>query len=296
MKTDSPFFSIILPTYNRADFLPKAVESVLSQKYEDYELIIIDDASTDNTSILIDKYSDVRIRYLINEKNIERSASRNKGIREAKGKYICFLDSDDYYLDNHLKVLEHEISCRQQPTAFLFTHGFLYKNNEEQKLIFPFNVEHKNNVELIYNSEFYINNVCIHRNILEQHKFNVKIKVGEDSELWLRIAAEEYPIFPINQYTTVIVLHEDNSTNIKNNYGLYKLQGLKYRYENPKLRKFFTKSLIRKQHAECYFLMAKYYHEKKIYLRLLLAVFNCLFLYPYHPQRKALIGMLLLKI
>ena len=100
MKTE---FSIILPTYNRAHRINRAIESILEQRYSDWELIIVDDASTDNTEEVIQPYlSDLRIRYLKNETNQERCVSRNIGIYTAKGDYICFLDSDDYHLPHHL--------------------------------------------------------------------------------------------------------------------------------------------------------------------------------------------------
>jgi glycosyltransferase involved in cell wall biosynthesis len=91
----SPFFSIILPTYNRASFISKAIESVIDQLYNKWELIILDDGSTDNTKEIVLSFNDDRIRYIYQE-NKERSAARNNGIRNAKGEYICFLDSDDY--------------------------------------------------------------------------------------------------------------------------------------------------------------------------------------------------------
>ena len=86
-------FSIIIPTYNRAAFLPKAIESVLAQTYTDWELIVVDDGSTDNTREVVAQYNDERIIYIYQE-NAERSAARNNGISQAKGDFICFMDSD----------------------------------------------------------------------------------------------------------------------------------------------------------------------------------------------------------
>lgn len=95
---ENPLFSIILPTYNRADYLPRAVCSVLAQHYNNFEFIIIDDGSSDNTAKIIKKYAkkDKRIRYVKNEKNGGLVYSLNKGLELAKGKYITRLDDDDY--------------------------------------------------------------------------------------------------------------------------------------------------------------------------------------------------------
>lgn len=102
MAKESPLISVIIPTYNRANFLHQAIESVLAQTYKNWELIIVDDGSTDNTSELVRKFTDKRIIYLYQE-NRGASAARNKGIQKAKGEYIAFLDSDDAWLSRKIE-------------------------------------------------------------------------------------------------------------------------------------------------------------------------------------------------
>src|SRR3990167_10836604 len=89
--------SVILPTYNRSEYLGRAIESVLNQNYNNFELIIIDDSSTDKTSEVILKYKDSRIRVVKNQENIGFVKSLNKGIKQANGKYIARLDDDDFW-------------------------------------------------------------------------------------------------------------------------------------------------------------------------------------------------------
>lgn len=101
--------SVITPTYNRAEYLGKAIGSVLGQTYQDLELIIVDDNKPDSearkaTEAVISKYTDPRIRYIQNPKNMGGAATRNVGIFEAKGEYIAFLDDDDMYLPDRLEV------------------------------------------------------------------------------------------------------------------------------------------------------------------------------------------------
>lgn len=100
-----PKFSIIVPVYNVEDYLPRCVDSILNQQYPDFELILVDDGSTDNSSIICDKYAnkDNRIR-VIHKENGGVSTARNIGIENASGEYITFCDSDDYYKDNLLEV------------------------------------------------------------------------------------------------------------------------------------------------------------------------------------------------
>lgn len=96
--------SIITPSYNTARFIAKTIESVLAQTYKSWEMIIVDDCSTDNTDKVVEPYlEDKRIRYLKNEKNSGAAISRNYALREAKGKWIAFLDSDDLWLPEKLE-------------------------------------------------------------------------------------------------------------------------------------------------------------------------------------------------
>jgi glycosyltransferase involved in cell wall biosynthesis len=87
--------SVIIPTYNRAEVLPRSIESVLNQTFSDFELIIVDDASTDATQKVVNSYNDDRIEYIRHSENRNGSAARNTGIRSARGEYIALLDSDD---------------------------------------------------------------------------------------------------------------------------------------------------------------------------------------------------------
>lgn len=95
MSEARPVFSIIIPTYNRAHLLPRAIKSALAQTFTDFELIIVDDASTDETPQVMASFQDPRIVYLRQEQNGGASSTRNAGIKIAKGKYISFLDDDD---------------------------------------------------------------------------------------------------------------------------------------------------------------------------------------------------------
>jgi glycosyltransferase involved in cell wall biosynthesis len=101
---NKPLISIVVPTYNRLKTLPNTIQSILKQTYDHWELIIVDDGSTDGTEKLVHEYSarDSRIKYVFNGRNKGPSAARNTGIRHSQGEYIAFLDSDDEWLENHL--------------------------------------------------------------------------------------------------------------------------------------------------------------------------------------------------
>ncbi len=111
--------SIIMPAYNSARFIRHAVESVLAQTYTDWELLIVDDCSYDNTEQVVSAIKDPRIRYMRNEQNMGAASTRNRALRQAEGRYIAFLDSDDLWTPDKL---EKQIAFMQQNGyAFTFT-------------------------------------------------------------------------------------------------------------------------------------------------------------------------------
>ncbi len=102
-ETDAPTVSVVLPTYERAGVLPRAIDSVLAQTLENLELIVVDDASTDETASVVRSYRDPRVTYRSHETNRGGSAARNTGIDAASGEYIAFIDSDDEWLPTKLE-------------------------------------------------------------------------------------------------------------------------------------------------------------------------------------------------
>jgi teichuronic acid biosynthesis glycosyltransferase TuaG len=96
--------SVVIPTFNYGKFLAEAIESVINQTYADWEMVVIDDASTDNTSIIINKYHNIQIRYFKNIVNLGVDKTVNLGIKYARGEYLCLLSADDWLPDNSLEV------------------------------------------------------------------------------------------------------------------------------------------------------------------------------------------------
>lgn len=127
----SPSVSVIINTYNRASLIGRAIESVLAQTYTDFELIIVDDGSTDNTCDVVATYQDPRIIYEWVE-NGERSRARNIGINLSRGKYVAFLDSDDWYLPN--KLLLQVAALESSPEAGLVLGGWMIVDEVGEKI------------------------------------------------------------------------------------------------------------------------------------------------------------------
>lgn len=116
--------SVIMPSWNTSNFIAESIQSVIDQTYENWELIIVDDCSTDNTDEVVAKFTDKRIRYFKNEKNSGAALSRNRALRDARGEWIAFLDSDDLWNPDKL---EHQIN-------FMNEHGYTLSYTEYEKI------------------------------------------------------------------------------------------------------------------------------------------------------------------
>lgn len=261
------FFSIIIPTYNRAYLLRKAIESVLAQTFSDWELLIVDDGSTDNTKEVVQSYAakDARIKYIY-QKNSERSAARNKGIQKAVGDYICFLDSDDYYLQERLQQLADYLAETKQSTGFFFT-GLLVEQSPNEFTRVDFLQDNQSVYDFIATHPIHCQQVCISSNILKQIPFDERFSIGEDSELWLRICNVSSPLYIENQFTVVVVEHEDRSVNLKKyNSALKQLETIRFmlapNHPGNKVSPQIKKQLL----GTCYFSIAKYhiYHSSRV--------------------------------
>jgi glycosyltransferase involved in cell wall biosynthesis len=191
--------------------IPAAVESVLGQTFSDWELIIIDDGSADNTRAVIEKYDDRRIKYFRKE-NQERSAARNNGIDMSTGRYICFLDSDDQYLPDHLLNFYNKLEQLGFPDCFMFCDIYTEGTQAGSENIY-INCENYNPLERIFCSLICVIQACISRTILLGEKFNEKINLGEDMELWSRIVIR-YPLIYLDAQTAVIGEHGSRSVHL----------------------------------------------------------------------------------
>ncbi len=131
---NSPLFSIVIPTYNRSQLIPLTLDSVLEQTFFDFEIIVVDDGSTDTTGNTIARYlADSRIKYY-KIGNSERGAARNYGATKSNGQYVTFLDSDDIFLPWHLKIAAEKIESANAPPIFHLAYEILHPNGRVDSL------------------------------------------------------------------------------------------------------------------------------------------------------------------
>ncbi len=206
MDSLSPSFSIIIPTYNRAKFLPATIASALQQTYPAIEVIVVDDGSTDDTEDVMDLLSNKVVKYVKIE-NGERGAARNHGCSLAVGDYLYFLDSDDILYNNHLEEALNFISANSNP-EWIFQH---YEFRTELGTLKPINYDFRNPIKyLVCQGNFMsCHGVFLRKDIARQHPFieNRAMAGSEDYALWLSLAAR-FPLL-INPITTSALVQHD---------------------------------------------------------------------------------------
>jgi len=199
---NSPKVSVITPAYNAQSTIGETIESVLSQTFTDFEMIIIDDGSTDDTANVVHRFKDNRIIYLY-QTNKEKSEARNNGIKNAKGKYIAFLDADDTWFP---EKLEKQVRLMQNNPEIGLVYSDLYYFDDEtgEDLILYSRIAslHRGKIpiELLLENNFIKSNTpLIRRKIFCQvGLFDTNLDLCEDWEMWLRIIVK-YPIDYIDE-------------------------------------------------------------------------------------------------
>jgi glycosyltransferase involved in cell wall biosynthesis len=183
-------FSIIIPTYNRASILEETLLSVAEQTYANYEVLVVDDGSTDNTREVVEQLKHEKIRYFY-KANEERSIARNYGAGKASGDYLIFLDSDDKMDKSHLMSVYEFVKDKTPVPLFIFA-GYQILNPDHTHLYSYGMTGFFDPKKLVYGNYLGCSSVIIQRELFKKHYFNTDkdLILFEDWELWLRVIAE----------------------------------------------------------------------------------------------------------
>jgi len=193
-----PSVSVIIPTYNRAQKVVRAISSVLCQTFNDYEILVIDDGSTDNTKTAIAKF-DEQITYIEQSSNLGVSVARNTGIRRSNAPFIAFLDSDDYWLPK--KLAAHMDFFKTYPYAQICQTEEIWirrghRVNPKKRHLKPSGDIFEPSLKLCLVSP---SAVMLRRSLFEEvGLFDEELIACEDYDLWLRISCQ-YPVYLIRQ-------------------------------------------------------------------------------------------------
>lgn len=213
-----PFYSIIIPLYNKEKHIQLTLESVLSQTFQDFEIILVNDGSTDGSGDVVETLVDNRIK-LYNLTNQGVSHARNYGISKATSDLIVFLDADDLWRNNHLDNLNN--LYKAFPKCGLYATAYLKKNG---KILIPSvyrDIPSEENwmgvvddyfASSAVNSIAWTSAVMVPKSVLNEvgnFNENITLGAGEDTDLWIRIALE-YPVAFSSKVTAIYNLHTEN--------------------------------------------------------------------------------------
>jgi len=212
-----PKFSIIIPTYNQADYLGIALDSVLNQSLPFWEAIIVNDGSTDNTKDVIDKYLLLDKRFsAFHKENGGVATALNVGIENARGEWICWLSSDDLFerdkLEVHLNAIQQNPNCK-----FFHSHWYLLLHANQQKIapglwlqIPPTEFQV---TRFFWANYIHGNAIAVHRTVFDEvGLFDESLRQGQDFDMWLRISTKFISHF-IDKRTCVTRIHPGQTTN-----------------------------------------------------------------------------------
>lgn len=267
-----PKVSVVIPTYNCAKYLPETIDSVLNQTYRDFEIIVVDDGSADDTKTItqcyINKYPD-KIRYFYQE-NKGPGAARNFGIKKSVGEYIAFQDADDLWLSTKLKK---QVELLEQDAQIALVFSDMQQRLGSEVLYKAFLIE-KGYYERICGGNLFLEltkinfiftpTVVLRKNIFSRiEMFNENYKIGEDYDMWLRVA-KDFKVALINEPLVIRRLHSSNTTH---NKLLYQHQHIKFLGDFLKNNIFnrVEKNIFRKQRMQGIYHLGGYYFYKGEY-------------------------------
>jgi glycosyltransferase involved in cell wall biosynthesis len=280
--------SIIVPTYNREKFIKRALDSVIEQTYQNFEVLVIDDGSTDNTRDVVKSYGE-RVCYFYQE-NKGIAGARNAGIKESSGDYIAFLDSDDYWMHGKLErqtalFREHsEYGLVASCCASVRLDGSYREKNRPGKSGWV--LKDLFNKNFIRTSSAVIKKECLEK----VGFFDEELKECEEYDLWLRIAAQ-YPVGFINESLAVYVDNPEGVSTDSLSGRLFRLKVLEKEY----LKKKIPEKMYNRRIAETCHYIGRHYlkrgnrEEGRSYLR------RAQKLTPFYVKNFVYLGMSFLK-
>lgn len=262
-----PEVSVVIPTYNRASLLAEALESVLNQTYKYFEIIVVDDGSTDSTDAVIKPYIG-SIKY-IRQNNQGNGAARNTGIKEAKGEFVAFLDSDDLWLPDKL---EKQIKYLQEhpDVDMVYGNGIIFGNTKDSGRSL---ISHKKARQLskkvtlrdeFMKSTIRSSTILIRKNILDElGGFDPNLRVCVDGDFSLRTLSK-YKVAFMDDILIRYRKHDGNISSNREQRMIHSIRLIQNLLSNkPELEDVIGKENINKRLAYRYYKLAKTYMKKR---------------------------------
>jgi len=237
-----PFFSVIIPLYNKEKYIQNTLDCVLNQSFDKFEVILVNDGSTDKSLEILEKFTDSRLK-IIHQKNQGVSVARNIGMENAQANYICFLDADDTWKANHLQAFYDVIA--KFPEAKLYCGRYVTQISKNTFL--------KNNfIDIDDNYEGYVtdffksslinrlataSSICIKKEVYHAvGQFSSNISNGEDTDYWTRVALK-FKIVITNNVTMIYNCLQENKSHSKTHINLQTIPNFSQFQKEEKINK-----------------------------------------------------------
>ena len=285
--------SFLIPTYNRADLLQQCIESILSQTYKNVEIIVIDDASTDNTENVINSKFKGRVKYYKNNVNRGVAYSRNRGLTYANGKYIGLLDSDDLLLEPHCVEMALEVLESNSGIGVFTSDAYcldLKGNKVYEKTFFQTVIDHRDvalssgikDFEYVFSHGIHSCGAIFTKDITKDIGFlNPDYKIAWDEDFFLRVAAHRPD--SVYYYNKPLTGYRHHGGNISNNAAMLYSEKIACRQavlrKNKNLQKQLSFRANKRLAEQCLYLVDAYLKEGDI-AKATASVFRSLFFYP----------------
>lgn len=224
------FFSVILPTFNSGAFIDKTLQSLISQSYRKFEVIVSDDGSEDNTVQILQKYKNLFKKKKINFLIIKNSHfgpgyARNRAIEMSNYEWLAFLDSDDIWLRDKLLRVYEKIKKNKKTNCVI--HNEIYINRKNKKTYYEYTKMFSNNKSIfkqLYSQNFLSpTSTCIKKTVVKKHKmFDISLPNGQDYDLWLKIGNE----LKISKIAMYLAYYYERKENISSKFYLFRIKNI----------------------------------------------------------------------
>jgi glycosyltransferase involved in cell wall biosynthesis len=238
-----PKISIIMNCYNGEKYLKQSLKSIINQSYKNWELIFYDNKSNDNSIRILEGFKDKRIKLFLSKNFIKLYDARNAAINKASGKFISFLDTDDWWMKNKLKDQVQMIK-ENKKIKIIYSQFYFYDQKNKTKIIKPNKIEKgmiaKN---MLKTYKIGILTVMVCRNIFKKYKFNKKYNIIGDFDFFLKLTLK-YPFFAISKPLAYYRSHSNNYSKMKMSEYIkeleYWIKSNKKKFKKKNLSLFFT--------------------------------------------------------
>lgn len=233
--------SVVIPLYNKEKSIAATLESVCAQTYTDFEVLVVNDGSTDNGADIAAKYPDARIR-VINKENGGVCSARNRGIQEAKSKYVAFLDADDLWENDYLSEQVRMIEDFPEAAMWGLNFAEMYQGKLVRYLPSGYESGYRGYVEDYFGmrgrrSDLYCSSsVVIRRDVFDEvGAFDERVRYGEDNDMWWRIIAT-HPVAFYDEYKAYYILDSENRALSKPHRLIYDVEYYVDKFRSPMFR------------------------------------------------------------